>query len=206
MIPIRETLFGDLPLNRWPDGDGPDSVPWSDFVSARTQLAAGRAENAMRSWREILAKPGLESRHYLQAWHFLRQNGQHAPKDIAKELLGVIVEVSLPRGLDIVVAYADHSARYYNFSGAGVVWEHADDSLDSFIDDLLTASRTVVARIGPWKEDRPPAPPTGCVRLSFLTPSGLHFGQGPMDGFSQDALAGPVIQSAIQLMQALMKK
>ena len=203
---VRDTLFGDVPLDRWPEGEGADSFPWSAFVLARSQLAEGRLPAAIASWQEVLAKPGLESRQSLQACHFLRQHGVQPPKESAKALLGVVVEVGMPQGLDILAAYVDRSARYYNFSGAGVVWERPDESLDALIDNLLAAGATVVARIGPWDKERPAAPPSGQIRLSFLTPSGLHFGQGPMNAFARDALAGPVIQSATQLMQALTRK
>jgi hypothetical protein len=155
------------------------------------------------SWREVLAHPGLESRHYLQAWDFLRQHGQRPPPEAAKQVLGVVVEVGMPKGLDILAAYADHSARYHNFSGAGAVWERPDGSLDSLIDQLLAAGAKVAARIGPWEKARPAVPGAGEVRLSFLTPSGLHFGQGPMDTLQRDPLAGVVLQAAMPLMRAL---
>jgi hypothetical protein len=205
--PIRETLFGDMPLDRWPhDGVSLETFPWNAFVSARAHLAAGRRNDAVACWRTILEEPGLEPRHYLQAWHFLRQHGQQAPADIAKQVLGVVVEVAMPEGLDLLAAYTDHSARYYNYSGAAVVWEHPDSSLDSTIDQLLEASRQVVAQIGPWEQARPAPPPCDQARLSFLTPSGLHFGQGPMAALSRDPLAGRVLQSATVLMKALIAK
>lgn len=203
---VRDTLFGDLPLNKWPEDDDAGSFPWSAFVSAQSRIAQGQVALATSSWREVLASPNLESRHYLQAWHFLRQHGEQPPNEIKKRVLGVIVEVGMSQGLDILAAYVDRTARYYNFSGAGVVWERPNDDLDGLIDSLLVESAKVVAQIGPWTEERLPAPANGQVRLSFLTPSGLHFGQGPMEGFAVDPLAGPVIQSAIQLMQALIKK
>jgi hypothetical protein len=205
--PIRETLFGDMPLERWPRGEvSSDSVPWSTFVSARSHLAAGRQSEAVACWRQVVERPGLEPRHYLQAWHFLRQHGQQSPPDVAKQVFGVVVEVAMPEGLDLLAAYTDRSARYYNYSGAGVVWEHPDASLDTSIDQLLEASTQVVARIGPWEEARPGPPPRDSARLSFLTPSGLHFGQGPTSALSRDPLGGRVLQLATDLMRALVAK
>jgi hypothetical protein len=204
---IRETLFGDMPLDQWPrDGVSSGSFPWSAFASARSHLSAGRPGDAVAGWRQILQHPGLEPRQYLQAWHFLRQHGEQPSPDIAKQVLGVVVEVGMPEGLDLLAAYPDHSARYYNYSGAGVVWEHPDTSLDAQIDQLLAAASQVAAKIGPWEQARPAPPPRGHVRLSFLTPSGLHFGQGPMDALSRDPLGGRVIQSATVLMKGLIAK
>jgi hypothetical protein len=42
--------------------------------------------------------------------------------------------------------------------------------------------------------------------MSFLTPSGLHFGQGPMDALARDPLGGRVIQVATVLMKAMIAK
>ena len=46
----------------------------------------------------------------------------------------------------------------------------------------------------------------GEVRINFLTPSGLHFGQGPYQNLASDGLGGPVLAAAIRLMQALIGK
>jgi hypothetical protein len=117
--------------------------------------------------------------------------------------LGVVFEVSMPRGLDVLAGYADHSARYFNFSGAAVIWERPDTSLDALIDSFLATGTPIVARAGPSNTERLPPPPSGQARYSFLTPGGVHFGQRPMGEFDNDPLAGPVMQSALQLMQAL---
>jgi hypothetical protein len=206
-IQIRETLFGDMPLDQWPpNGAHSEVFPWSAFVSARSHFANGNRDVAIKNWREVITHSGLESRQYLQAWHFLRQHGQQPPLEAAKEVLGIVVEVGMPRGFDLLAAYSDHSARYYNFSGAGVIWEHPDPSLDLSIDQLIEASRLVVAQIGPWEQPRLAPPPRDHARLSFLTPSGLHFGQGPMTAFSHDPLGGRVLDLATLLMKALIAK
>jgi hypothetical protein len=46
----------------------------------------------------------------------------------------------------------------------------------------------------------------GEVRINFLTPSGLHFGQGRYQDFASDGLGGPVLAAALRLMQALIGK
>jgi hypothetical protein len=205
--PIRETLFGDLPLDRWPPGTSvAKDPPWTLFENARTQLAAGNRDAAIASWQHIVEQPNLEPRHYLQAWHFLRQNGRQAPPEVAKQVLGVVIEVGMPEGLDLLAGYLDHSARYYNFSGGGVVWEHPDKSLDLVIDQLLAASKIIVDKIGPWEQARPTPPQRDQARLNFLTPSGLHFGQASMSALSRDPMAGSVLKLGTVLMQALIAK
>ena len=45
----------------------------------------------------------------------------------------------VPGGLDTLAAYEDLSARYLNFSGAAVIWDHPDNSLDSETRGLMQA-------------------------------------------------------------------
>lgn len=198
---LRDTLFGDLPLEAWPDTEVAD-YPWSAFIEARTQGGAA----AIGLWRGIAADETLESRHRLQAWSFLRAAGVEPSADDAKRLLGVVIEVAMPEGLDLLAAYADHTARYFNYSGAGVIWDRPDPTLDTAIDALFQASSNVLPHIGPWEGERPDAPEGDAARLNFLTPSGLHFGQAPMGALMGDGMAGPVLQAAIQLMTALIEK
>jgi hypothetical protein len=110
-------------------------------------------------------------------------------------------------GLDTLAAYGDHTARYLNHAGGAIVWENAGDrAVDEAIHKLLSASRKVVAEIGPWKGDRPPAPPPGNDRVSFLTSRGLHYGEGPKAAIWSDPLAGPVLAAATELMRRLMEQ
>lgn len=201
---IRDTLFGDMPLDRW-SGDGQTS-PWTHFAAAKKHLDSGHRDDAIASLKQVLALPDVEPRHYLQAWHFLRPLGHKPTPAEARRVLGVVVEVPMHGGLDLVAAYPDHSARYYNFSGAGVVWEHSDTSLDADIDRLISAGAVVVQQIGPWDGPRPEPPPKNQVRLSFLTPSGLFFGQGPFQDLASDPKGGAVISAATNLMLALTAK
>ena len=202
---IRDTLFGDRPFDDWAS-HAAVGEPWLSFASAKASLDRGDTNDCIAILIEISTRQGLESRHYAQAWHFLRQLGIQPSKEKEKELYGVIVEVGMEAGLDIVAAYSDLHARYYNYSGAGVVWEHLDGSLDLQIRKLLQAAGVVVAKIGPWTDPRPPAPRRGQVRINMLTPSGLHFGQAPLQALAADALGGPVVSAAMELMQALIAK
>jgi hypothetical protein len=203
--PIRETLFGDIPLASLA-ATGGDAPPWTHFRAAQRALDVRDAGGAKRELHRVLAMPDAEPRVVLQAWHELRALGEQPPASEEKHLLGVVVEVALDGGLDLLAAYPDHSARYFNFSGAAVIWECPDDSLDADIDAVLRAAEVVLQQIGPWDDPRPPAPPRGHARLNMLTPRGLFFGQAPMRALFADALAAPAMQAATALMQALMAK
>ncbi len=198
---IRETLFGDMPLEVW--GKENAEKPWNLFARARKDVAANDKAHARAALKEVLAMPGLESRHYAQAWHFLRQLGEMPAATHAKQVLGVIIEVPMNGGLDLLAAYADHSSRYFNYSGSAVVIDSPSAELIALIDRLLGLAAGIVVKIGPWEQPRPGPPPNGSIRLNFLTPSGIHFGQGPFEDFARDPMAGPVINAATALMQAL---
>jgi hypothetical protein len=202
---VKEVLFGDLPLEEWPRSDSlSEGFPWSNFTTAREDLKGGRVNEAIGLWQQILATPALEPLHYVQAWNFLRQNGVNAPSDDAKKVYGVIVEIGSSGVL--IAAYPDCQARLYSDSGNGVVWLHPDGSLDSIIRPLFEVAAQVVSRLSPWNKPRLPMPSGDIVRVSFLTSSGLHFGQGNSDAFSKDPLAAPVLKISSALMRALIQK
>lgn len=205
-IEIRETLFGDMPLIRWASNPAEAPCePWISFERTRKFIESGDKKSATASLEQILETGGLESRHYLQAYHFLRELGVSPPREEEKRVLGVVIEVAMKGGTDLVAAYTDHHARYYNYSGAAIVWERPNDALDAAIDELLRAGVTVAKAIGPWKAARPSAPPNRNARINLLTPSGPHFGEGPLDTLAKDKLGGPVITAAFALMQRLIK-
>jgi hypothetical protein len=138
-----------------------------------------------------------EARARALACHLLR--AANVPV-MVKELFGVIIEVSLPGGLDVLAAFSDGSARYINHAEKMVVWENRTEESQALIANLFNNSVMVVDRIGPWDKDRKSFVTGGMVRLSFLVSDGLYFGEGPFDFMAKDAMAGPVIQAATQLM------
>ena len=202
---LRDSLFGDLPFSKWPSGDDMSGEPWASFVQARKHVDAGKHGDAIAELQKITQMDGLESRHYLQAWHFLRQLNVNPPEEKAKIVYGVVVEVGMKQGADIVAAYADGTARYLHNTGAATIWERPNASLDTEIQALLKAGQEVANMIGPWEKERPAAPVGPNVRLNMLTPSGLHFGYGGFENLYQDPKGKALIDPATALMQKLTK-
>lgn len=202
---IRDTLFGDMPISAW-NGNNSSDEPWVSFQEVEKYLESDNTRMATKLLNKIIKTPNLESRHYIQAWYFLKSLGVNPPDDKAKEVFGVVIEVAMKEGVDIVAAYADQTARYFNFSGTAVIWENPDDSLKKEIKKLLDTGRNIIHNIGPWENERPGVPPEGQARVSMLTPSGLHFGQAPFNTLANDEMGGPIIKAGIDLMQALIKK
>lgn len=203
---LRDTLFGDLPLEVWPREQlAAMHEPWKTFAKARWAAEDRNIDRAITLWQALTERP-LESRHKLQAWHFLRQHDVRPSPERAKKLLGVVLEVPMDGGLDLLAAYADCSARYYNFSGAGVVWDHPNLLLDPQIDALLEAGQKILNLLNPWIGERPLPPPRGQIRINFLSPAGLHFGQASMDAMMKDALGRSVVNAGVALMNALIEQ
>jgi len=205
VVDPRETLFGDMPLEEWlavrSDGEG-----WDLFAEVKEHLDAGEQAEALEVLKKIVLHPSLESRDYLQAWSVLAGMDVKPHASRARTLYGVVVEVGLEEGLDILALYADRTALYYNFSGAGVTWGRPDASLDREVDVLLTASVEVLAEIGRWDRERPPAPSEGRARINLLTPSGLHFGEGKFAVLAAHTLTGPVLKAASTLVEAMLAR
>ncbi|MBC7876638.1 MAG: hypothetical protein H7Y59_05645 [Anaerolineales bacterium] len=202
-IGIRDTLFGDLPISEWPKDESNNAEPWLSFITARKHLDKRDKSSAIKIFQTITEMPNLESRHYLQAWHFLRELKVNPPVDKAKTVYGVVVEVGMQKGADIVAAYLDHTARYLNYTGAGVIWERPDSSLDAQIEALINAGQAVANVIGPWDKERPAAPRADHVRLNMLTPSGLHFGYGGFETLAKEQMGKAIIDPATALMLRL---
>ncbi|MEO8634581.1 MAG: hypothetical protein ABI587_04800 [Gemmatimonadales bacterium] len=197
---MRELLFGDVPLAQWAGSS--TAEPWTSFGRAVAALARQDAAGARQALKDVLAQPELEPRHYLEAWEGLRGLDVLPPAAEAKEVYGVVLDVSLDEGVDTLAAYADRTARYINYSGNIIVWDHPNFSLDRFTDALLDAGRALVTKIGPYEHARPPLP-AGATRISLLTPGGIHFGQAPFDVLAQDPLGSGVITSGAALMEQL---
>lgn len=201
---IRETLFGDMSLENWSAHNSMDE-PWRSFSSAQAKIDAGEREQAIEILKGITTQEDLESRHYVQAFHHLKQL-DHAAEGPTL-LFGVVVEVGMDRNAyDLLAAYRDLSARYYNFTGAGVVWDRPDESLDTETRTVLEQGEEIMKKIGPWENARPEPVKRGIVRLNLLTSKGLHFGEAPMNVMGNDPVGGGLLNASAQLMQALMAK
>src|SRR5260370_40513659 len=85
-VNMRDTLYGDYSLSDWPGSKASalTAEPWSNFVQAREALNKGNKDEAIRLWQHIAEMPNLESRHYVQAWHFLHQQGVQPPPEKTK--------------------------------------------------------------------------------------------------------------------------
>ncbi len=148
--------------------------------------------------RALADDTAAEARTRALAYAWLRANGQSVPK---RQLLGVVIEVALDVGLDVLAAFADGGVRFIHHTGRLAFVEGGLPDTGPIVERLFAASRDVIARIGPWDGRRPPPPAQGNIRLTFIVSDGLYFGEGPTATMQQDALAAPVVQHATALLQ-----
>lgn len=200
---LRAALVGELPLADWArHGSG---APWSQFADAARRPQAHDRAGAVGVLERIAATPGLESRHYLEAWFALRQLGLTPRPEIADRLYGVVVEVGLSSGVDLLGIYADHTARYINNGGGVVVWDHPDTSLDRAIDEVFGAATAMLSSAQPEETQAPP-PEVNQARLDLLTPGGVRVLVRSLSNVAGDAAAGPVFSAATSVMLLLLDK
>jgi hypothetical protein len=202
---LRPLLFGDRSLDQWPPPETiADAEPWASFVRARELEHTGRHDEAIDVWRQIASEPEIESRHILQAWHFLRAAGLTPPPDTATIVLGAVAEVAPPDGHDLLVAYRDGGVRYLNWSGKVAVVDGTDaQALDSIVTAWLDLAGSLATVVGVWDQAQLPTLPPGHSRIMMLTPAGLRFGQGPDDLLRQDAPAAAFLEAATRVLVAV---
>ncbi|MGC4103991.1 hypothetical protein [Ferruginibacter sp.] len=202
-IETRDTLFGDLPLDHWAKADS-NEIPWTLFKEVKKNVDKKNKAAAIKILKDILNIAGLETRQYLQAFYFLNQL-QALPEGTVK-ILGAVVEVTMEDGVDLLAVYADHTARYYNYTGSAVIWDLPDTSIAGKIDHILSLAKDIVAQIGPWQGERPGIPKPGNARINFLTSHGLHFGEAGQNVLFNDPMAGKIMYAMLDMMETLTQR
>ena len=196
---LRPSLFGDLPMEAWPAGDEPRGEPWDGFVRARRHWADGDQDLAAREWITISGFDNHETRHQLQAWHFLRAMNINPDVSFAGEAWGVVAEVAVDDGHDVLATYRDGTIRFLHHQGGVSVIDAPPIEVADAAARYLAAARVVGGAIGPWEEPALPPLPVGQRRFTMLTAGGHRFGQGADDVLRQDPLAESLFAAATAL-------
>ncbi|MBM3754943.1 MAG: hypothetical protein FJW38_13295 [Acidobacteria bacterium] len=95
------------------------------------------------------------------------------------EMYGVILEVGLDVGVDVLAAFAGGRAR--------------------FIAETLERANPIAQTVAEPHSGRLPAPEDGTIRISVYTGAGGHRAHGPIDEFNDH----PVFNAAVDLMNEL---
>ncbi|RPJ37274.1 MAG: hypothetical protein EHM21_18220 [Chloroflexi bacterium] len=151
-----------------------ERYPWVLMAAAHVKLKMKEAAEAGRLLRAVTLISN-EARLRLWAWHNLRQLGKYPSPDLARQVLGAVIEVPFEDRLDVLAAYADGTARYINHQGGMIVWDRVDETITPLVMNVIREAQP----IGAPQEDRlEELVPGDQVRLSVLTPGGIHVWQG----------------------------
>jgi hypothetical protein len=175
---------------------------WTRLIEAAACLRRNERARASELLLEITANPNTETRVLLWSWTTLRELGVHPQLDAAAQIKGVVIQVPMGNGIDVLAAYADGTARYVNHSGKVVVWDLPDAHIGNIIrtvieraKDLATGVQTAAAA----------QPAEDVVRVTVLTPNGNRSLGVPMRALG----AGPINQLlavGAELMGNLIKR
>lgn len=151
-----------------------ERYPWVLMAAAHVKLKMDEAAEAGRLLRAVTLISN-EARLRLWAWHNLRQLGKYPSPDLARQVLGAVIEVPFEDRLDVLAAYADGTARYINHQGGMIVWDRVDEIITPLVMNVIREALP----FGAPQEDRLEEHiPGDQVRLSVLTPGGIHVWQG----------------------------
>lgn len=210
LLELRESLYTRASLEPFlarVQGDVLSTFPWSNFVAANQALKDGDKAQAINCLKEIAGSQlGLETRIRLQAWHTLVSLGELPVPNLRGYTQGVLIENHTEKGLDITAGFVDNTARYWDHTGAGVVWQARDPQIDKLIFNLLSVGFEITKRIGVGLRDTPPVPEKGNIRIFVMAYDGSTVGEGRFDQLSKDPMGIAAIAAGNNLMKALMAK
>ena len=121
------------------EGNVKGEGPWPALLGEKVDL------NALRA---IAEDETNEGRVRAIAFNRLRATGETVP---VKKLLGVIIEVPLQQGLDVLAAFSEGGVRYINQSGKVVIFEGGGHPAESVAKELIAVSQPLVNQCGPWE-------------------------------------------------------
>lgn len=190
---LYDLLFCDRPALYHPPAGGAVSA-WQALLYAPNADAA--------AVRALAEDAGQESRVRALAYGWLREHRQPITN---AELLGVVVEVVLPGGLDTLAAYPDGRLRYLNHGGRVVLIDARVPSLDPLLDAMLGAAGFALPQAQPWTHRADEALGPGQVRVALLTSGGLRRIQGSLERMQQDPVVGPALLAAARLLEQVIR-
>lgn len=142
------------------------------WALAYLQLKLGEREDALASLRKILTTSNLGSRETLRVWKLIRDLGEAPPPDLAKRVLGVIVETGLGPFIFVVAAYADGQPRLFLSQGACIIGDDWTDEETQKTQEIVHLAQELVVEMAPTESRELPKP--GRVRFIFLTPGASY--------------------------------
>jgi len=122
---------------------------------------------------------------------------------VSDVLLGVVLQVGLPRGVDVLSVYTNRLARYESVAGATIAWQRPDESLDVQIDRLLRAAKEALVDTAPMDLRDLSAVRFGEARMVLLMRDSVCGVEGSIVGLSGNPRLGDLLRQGSGLIGAL---
>jgi hypothetical protein len=120
-----------------------------------------------------------------------------------KEVFGVILEIGLEKGPDVMASFCNGTARYIKQTGKILVWDVPDETTEEMTRELFLRSTKTIAALTSWDKPRKTCPTTGNIRISFLAADGLYFIEDRLYVLFDDLAVNPALVTAVQLLKYL---
>jgi hypothetical protein len=171
--PIRQSLFAAHPVRELLATVQTTGAPGPllTIIEASKLADAGKKTEALAGYRRALDDKTIGTQLTLWAWNGLRELGQSPDPKIAREVLGVVLEVPVKNGYDTLAGYNDGTARYINNGGKGVFWDVPDAIIKKQLQALIDAAARDAIKPQPRKTLA--LPKTG-AQVTLLTRSGPY--------------------------------
>ena len=91
----------------------------------------------------VVTNPKIETRLSLWSWAALRKLGSQPDSDEAVKIIGVVIQVPMHGGHDVLAVYSDDSARYVNHSGKIIVWNLPDTRMSKLVHTIMERSNNL---------------------------------------------------------------
>jgi hypothetical protein len=168
--------------------------PWSSFVVAAARIRGNRGTT--RTLLALAEDPDAESRVRLWAWTALRGLGVQPSGPMAQDVVGVVIEVPVDDGTDVLAAYSDGSVRFLGAAGRYVAREADEPDANSAL--LLDEARVLVT-VAPQPRRLEPVE-EGMVRLTALTAFGVHSVEVPWSDLEENGRLERLLPPALRLL------
>jgi hypothetical protein len=174
------------------------------LVNAQSYLRQNDEEEAVKCLKSICASTDAGTRPKLWSWFNLRRFGILPEASDGAVVRGVVLEVRVKGGVDVLAAYEDHSARYLNYTGKLIAWDLGDQEIDGLCKNaLLVAGRVLEFSTKDYTEN----PQLSLLRVTLLTFNGNHRIEGdPNASTPGNAILGQLLKGGAMLMNALINR
>ncbi len=142
------------------------------FVLIKARWMDGNLPGARDAVLHLLAVPTLSAREKLQGWAIWREFGYFPDQRDADRVLGLVLEIGAERGVVIVAGYADGDARLLWTSSGGLLVPMRDPEVFQAAREATRMAEPLTALLR--LDTLRPLPGRGRVRVTVLTPGGMH--------------------------------